>query len=112
MANIAWVIALAASVVATSQFSTAAKAQSSSLSEAEVTQFLSGRTVQIKRGPATFSANGTFSHPAGDVKTSTWRACGSAFCLGSGFRGALSVENGSVFLTYGGGKRFNLGRKK
>ncbi len=114
MKSYIWAVVFAAGLVAAPEFSTAARAQSVSLSEAEVTRFLSGRTFQMNRGPATFSANGAyrFAIRGGEVVTSTWQACGSAVCTGRGWRGALSVESGTVFLTDPQGNRINMGRKR
>ena len=89
----------------------ATRSDAQGLSESEVTRLLSGRTITINRGPATFRSDGVYLHPNGRVTHSTWRACGSAICLASGWRGPLSVEGGVVYLTYPDGKKFNMGRK-
>ncbi|MBI1203610.1 MAG: hypothetical protein GC182_13985 [Rhodopseudomonas sp.] len=91
-----------------------AQAQSSTMTEAEVYRFLAGRTFQMNRGPATYYKDGRqrFAIRGGKVHESRWRPCGSAVCLSSGWRGALIVESGVVYLTDPQGNRIKMGRKR
>lgn len=92
---------------------TVARAQSGTMTEAEVRHFLAGRTFQMNRGPATYYKDGRqrFAIRGGKVHESKWRPCGSAVCLSSGWRGALTVESGVVYLTDPQGNRIRMGRK-
>ena len=92
----------------------AAQAQTVGLTDAEVKRHLSGRTFQMRRGPATFSRNGDYRFviTGGQTVNSTWSACGSAVCLANGWRGALAVDAGNVVLTDPQGNRINLGKKQ
>jgi hypothetical protein len=90
----------------------AAAQATAGLNESEVRRLLSGRTIQFRRGPATFGRDGAYRfEPQGsNPVVSTWRPCGSAVCLASGWKGTLAKDGGNnVVLTDPQGNRIAMG---